>query len=65
MPKNVPWWIFAGTVAVVASFCGFLYWQIDGVRTTVEDVRTHVAVVENDTAWIKSALETKTAMSRP
>lgn len=56
-PRHVPWWVFLFAVSAAISYSAFVFWRIEGAKTAVEEIRTDVAVVKNDTAWIKSALE--------
>ena len=64
-PKHVPWWAFATVIAFMFGFGGFLYWQVAGVSFTVSEMKTDLAVVKNDTSWIKQNMNRTSAVSPP
>jgi len=58
MEKNyTPWDVFILAITLMIAFMGGLLWRVENVRLDLNEVRIDVAVVKNDTAWIKKNLE--------
>lgn len=63
--SETPWVVFVWTVAIVTSLILGLIGLMASIRFDVSDLQTKVAVIQNDTAWIKQNIEQRSITRAP
>lgn len=56
---HTPWEVFIWAAAILSALIGGVWWRVEAVSSKVEDAQLDIAVVKNDTAWIKQRLEVR------
>ncbi len=54
-----PWDIFIWTAGTFIGIMGLFFFQIELVRSTVQDDSKDIAVIKNNTAWIIKEIKQK------